>query len=41
MEVAQLQVRLDLYENTLKPLERPMNETKHQLGILGEWLNPS
>ena len=41
VEVAQLQVRLDLYENTLKPLERPMNETKHQLGILGEWLNPS
>ncbi|MGK7880647.1 MAG: pilus motility taxis protein HmpF [Crocosphaera sp.] len=41
IEVAQLQVRLDLYENALKPLQRPMDETKHQLGILGEWLNPS
>ena len=41
IEVAQLQVRLDMYENGLKPLERQMDETKHQLGILGEWLNPS
>ncbi|WP_107668637.1 pilus motility taxis protein HmpF [Cyanothece sp. BG0011] len=41
IEVAQLQVRLDLYENSLKPLQRELDETKHQLGILGEWLNPS
>ncbi|ACB49800.1 unknown [Crocosphaera subtropica ATCC 51142] len=41
IEVAQLQVRLDIYENSLKPLQRELDETKHQLGILGEWLNPS
>ncbi len=41
IEVAQLQVRLDMYENGLKPLQRQLDETKHQLAILGEWLNPS
>ena len=41
VEVAQLQVRLDIYEKGLKPLQQQLDETKHQLGILGQWLNPS
>jgi chromosome segregation ATPase len=41
IQVAQLQTRLDVYEQGLKPLQRQLDETKHQLGILGQWLNPS
>ncbi|EAZ90918.1 pilus motility taxis protein HmpF [Crocosphaera chwakensis] len=41
IEVGQLQARLDIYENSLKPLQQKLDEAKHQLGILGEWLNPS
>ena len=41
LEVAQLQARLDIYEKELKPLQQQVDETKHQLNILTEWLNPS
>ncbi|MEL4898605.1 pilus motility taxis protein HmpF [Crocosphaera sp. Alani8] len=41
IEAAELQLRLNIYEDALKPLQRQVDETKHQLGILGEWLNPS
>ncbi len=41
IEVSQLQARLDLYQNSLKPLQQELDEAKHQLSILGEWLNPS
>ncbi|MDJ0599451.1 MAG: pilus motility taxis protein HmpF [Crocosphaera sp.] len=41
IEIARVQVRLDIYENSLKPLRQELDEAKHQLGILGEWLNPS
>ena len=41
LEVAQLQTRLDIYEKELKPLQQQVDETKHQLNILEEWLDPS
>ena len=41
LEVAQLQARLDIYEKELKPLQQQVDETKHQLHILEEWLDPS
>ncbi|MDJ0846037.1 pilus motility taxis protein HmpF [Crocosphaera sp.] len=41
IEVARLQARLEIYENSLKPLQQELDEAQHQLGILGEWLNPS
>ncbi|MDJ0510781.1 MAG: pilus motility taxis protein HmpF [Crocosphaera sp.] len=41
LEAAQLQARLDIYERELKPLQQQVDETKHQLTILEEWLDPS
>jgi chromosome segregation ATPase len=41
IHLAQLQARLDIYEKELKPLQQQVDEMKHQLGILGQWLNPS
>ncbi|MEA5535904.1 pilus motility taxis protein HmpF [Crocosphaera sp. XPORK-15E] len=40
-QVAQLQTRLSLYQEALQPLQNQVDETRHQLGILGQWLNPS
>ncbi|MGK7942593.1 MAG: pilus motility taxis protein HmpF [Crocosphaera sp.] len=41
LEVARFQARLDIYEKELKPLKQQIAETKHQLNILEEWLDPS
>lgn len=39
--VARLETRLNFYEDTLQPLQNQLDETKHQLGILQQWLNPA
>ena len=41
IEISGDQTRLTLYEETLQPLQNQLDETKHQLVILQQWLNPT
>ncbi|MEM8778628.1 MAG: pilus motility taxis protein HmpF [Cyanobacteria bacterium P01_G01_bin.49] len=41
IRVAHLQTLLNLYEEALQPLQNQVDESRHQLGILQQWFNPS
>ncbi|GBF81797.1 hypothetical protein AsFPU1_3218 [Aphanothece sacrum FPU1] len=40
IKVAQMQMSLGLYEEALQPLQNQLDDMKHHLGILAQWLNP-